>query len=125
MVTHADASPGLHPERSTVYQPHIDIHDTGADVVLVADLPGATAGGIDVTFDDGVLTLKASVPSRALPGRTIRRDYGVGDYRRAFRLGEGFDAAAITADYRAGVLTVRVPRVAAAVPRRVPVVAAG
>ena len=124
MVTHADSSPGVRPARSTVYQPHVDIHDTGADVVVVADLPGASAEGIDVTFDDGVLSLKASVPPRAIPGRAIRREYGVGDYRRCFRLGEGFDATAITADYRAGVLTIRVPRVASAAPRRVPVVAA-
>lgn len=125
MVTQSDAAAPVRPERPLTYQPHVDIRDAGPEVVLVADIPGAAADGIDVTFDDGVLTLRADVAARELPGRTVRREYGVGAYRRAFRLGDGFDAAAISADYRRGVLTIRVPRVAAALPRRVPVTAAG
>ena len=34
----------------------------------------------------------ATVAARRLPGRTVQQEYGVGDYRRTFRLGEGFDA---------------------------------
>jgi HSP20 family protein len=51
----------------------------------------------------------------------LRQEYGVGDYRRSFRLGDGFDASQITAELARGVLTVRVPRVAAVRPRRVEV----
>ena len=45
----------------------------------------------------------------------------MGDYRRAFRLGEGFDASQISAACRAGVLTIRVPRLAAVRPRKIEV----
>ena len=55
------------------------------------------------------------------PGRPVRQEYGIGNYRRSFRLGEGFDTAQITADYARGVLTVRVPRLAAVRPRKVEV----
>jgi len=55
------------------------------------------------------------------PGRPIRQEYGIGNYRRSFRRGEGFDASGITADYARGVLTVRVPRLAAVRPRKVEV----
>lgn len=109
------AEPGL------TFQPTVDICDLGAEVLLVCDVPGAQPDGIDVTFEDGVLAVQAAVPPRELPGAMLRREYGVGDYRRSFRLGEGFDASLITADYRRGVLTIRVPRLAAVRPRKVAV----
>jgi HSP20 family molecular chaperone IbpA len=86
------------PEPSLTYQPNVDICDRGGEVLFVADVPGASPAGIDVTFDDGVLSIAASVPARDLPGRVVRREYGIGCYRRSFRIGEGFDAAAISAD---------------------------
>jgi HSP20 family protein len=109
------------PEPPLTYQPNVDICDRGGEVLFVADVPGASPAGIDVTFDDGVLSIAASVPARDLPGRVVRREYGIGGYRRSFRIGEGFDAAAISAEYRRGVLTVRVPRLAAVRPRKVEV----
>jgi HSP20 family protein len=108
-------------ETTLTYQPNVDIRDTGSEVVFEADIPGARADGIDVSFEDGVLSVQATVPAREVPGRSVVQEYGIGNYRRSFRLGEGFDASQITADYRRGVLTVRVPRVAAVRPRKVEV----
>jgi HSP20 family molecular chaperone IbpA len=113
--------PGSENETTLTYQPNVDIRDTGTDVVFDADIPGAKADGIDVSFEDGVLSVQATVQARELPGRSVVQEYGIGNYRRSFRLGEGFDASQITADYRLGVLTVRVPRVAAVRPRKVEV----
>jgi HSP20 family protein len=103
------------------YQPHVDVQDLGTEILLVADVPGARADGLDVSFEDGVLAVHAAVPARELPGRCVRQEYGVGDYRRSFRLGDGFDASLITAEYRYGVLTIRVPRLAAVRPRKISV----
>lgn len=113
--------PTIPAREAPTYQPVVDVCDRGAEVTIVADVPGARADGIDVSFDDGVLTVHATVPPRSLPGRAVAREYGIGDFRRAFRLGEGFDAAQITAECRAGVLTVRVPRLAAVRPRKIEV----
>ena len=112
--------PGERPAALT-FQPNVDIHDMGGDVIFTADIPGARADGIDVTFEDGVLTMHAAVPTREQPGRAIRQEYGIGNYRRSFRLGDGFDATLITADYRQGVLRIRIPRLAAVRPRKVEV----
>jgi HSP20 family protein len=103
------------------FQPSVDVYDSGTDVMIVADIPGARPDGIDVTFEDGVLSLQAAVPARDLPGRGVSAEYGIGDYRRSFRLGDGFDASLITADYRRGVLSIRVPRLAAVRPHKVEV----
>jgi HSP20 family protein len=115
------AAPAAEPSAPLTYQPNVDIRDTGAAVIFDADIPGASPEGVDVTFEDGVLSVRASVPSRELPGRPVRQEYGIGAYRRSFRLGEGFDASQITADYARGVLTVSVPRLAAVRPRKVEV----
>ena len=108
-------------EPTLTYQPNVDVCDLGAEVLFIADIPGARADGIDVTFEDGVLAVQAAVPARDLPGRAVRQEYGIGNYRRSFRLGDGFDASQISADYRRGVLTIHVPRLAAVRPRKVEV----
>ena len=89
--------------------------------MLVTDMPGASAESMNVSFEDGVLSVHAKVPQRSLPGRQLMQEYGIGDYRRSFRLGEGFDASQISAEYRKGVLTIHVPRLAAVRPRKIEV----
>lgn len=128
MVTTTTAAPERAAQQTAAdgregqtFQPAVDVCDRGTEVTIVADVPGARADGIDVAFDEGVLTVHASVPPRSLPGNPIAREYGIGDYRRSFRLGEGFDASQITAECRAGVLTIRVPRLAAVRPRKIEV----
>jgi len=113
------AAPAAEP--SLIYQPNVDICDLGTEVLLVLDMPGAAATSCDVSFEEGVLTVQAQVPPRQLPGRQLVQEYGIGDYRRAFRLGDGFDASLITAEYRRGVLTIHVPRLAAVQPRKIEV----
>ena len=118
----APAPPATGP--ALTYQPHVDVCDTGAGVTIKADIPGAKADTIDVSFEDGVLAVQAVAPPRDLPGRVLRQEYGIGDYRRSFRLGDGFDGSQITAEYRRGVLSIDVPRLAAVRPRKVEVRAA-
>lgn len=103
------------------YSPNVDICDAGSKVMLIADLPGAVPEDIDISYEDGVLTLHAPVALRDLPGKPLAQEYGIGDYRRSFRLGEGFDPSGITAEAKHGVLTIHVPRLAAVRPRKIAV----
>ncbi len=121
----APEQPTATPEadRGLTYRPNVDVADCGNELVLVADIPGSAADQIDVSFDDGVLAIAATVPSRPQAGNPVRQEYGVGDYRRSFQIGEGFDGSQIAAAYRNGVLTVKVPRLAAVQPRTIPVTA--
>jgi len=120
-TANGQAATGREGDAPLTYQPHVDVRTEQGDVIVVADMPGARSESIDVAFADGVLTLHAKVPGREAAGRPLSQEYGIGDYRRSFRLGDGFDAAGITAVYRLGVLTVRVPKLAAVRPRKVTV----
>jgi HSP20 family protein len=51
----------------------------------------------------------------------LLREYGVGDFRRTFQIGEGIDAAKIAAELREGVLTVHLPKAPELMPRKIAV----
>ena len=98
------------------YLPRVDVLETPDAFRLVADVPGATEDGLDLTVEKDVLTLWAKVPEMAVAGRD--RDslapraagYPEGDWHRTFRLGEQVDRDAVEAELARGVLTVTLPK---------------
>ncbi|HMN42534.1 MAG TPA: Hsp20/alpha crystallin family protein [Phycisphaerales bacterium] len=110
-------------DRSTAtFRPNVDIHETGEEYVIQADVPGATPESIDLNVQSGVLTLRAGVAGRT-PGdsRAILNEYRVGAYERSFRIGEGIDTQRIGAELGRGVLTLRLPKADAAKARKIEV----
>ncbi len=98
------------------WMPRIDVKTTGDDMVIYAELPGLDRDDITVEVTDGVLTIKGerkSETERSDEGWLIReRSYGT--FERSLALPEGVDPERIVADYRDGILEVRVPKAAAA-----------
>lgn len=95
------------------YRPVIDVVETGDAHIIHADVPGATPESIDLSFEKGVLTVTASVPPRERDGASVlRREYGVGSYRRSFQLGDAIDSNGIGAELHNGVLTITLPKAA-------------
>jgi HSP20 family protein len=104
------------------YRPYVNIGERADELVISAEMPGATAENIDVHFEDGQLNIHARVAPRAAEGqRFLLQEYGVGDFYRTFRVGEQVDPTRIAAEYRNGVLTLRLPKVEAAKPRKITV----
>jgi HSP20 family protein len=90
--------------------------------VLTADLPGVDPGSIDVTADNGTLTLTAHRSARSEDSvQWLTNERFFGTYRRQLSLGEGVDSSRISATYENGVLTVSIPVAEAAKPRRIDV----
>jgi HSP20 family protein len=94
--------------------------------VLTADLPGVDPGSVDVTTDNGTLTVTArrSAPSDD-SAQWLTNERFFGTYRRQISLGDGVDVARIAATYDNGVLTVSIPVAEAVKPRRVEVTHGG
>ena len=90
------------------------------DVLLRFDLPGIDAGSIDVTVDRGVLTVSAHRSEERAEGENpFIRERVTGSFARRVRLSDQVDADNIDAEYADGVLSVRLPLLAQAQPRKV------
>ncbi len=108
------------------FRPPVDIIEKKDELLLVADLPGATSESIDIDFEDGLLTVEGTVPARYDEKMNfLLAEYGVGNFHRSFRVSEQIDGSRINAEYTNGVLTVHLPKAEAAKPRKIQVQAAG
>jgi HSP20 family protein len=102
--------------------PLVDVANRAEELVLRADMPGAVAGGIDVRFEAGILTISGKVMEEPeVPTGELFREFVPADYYREFTVGEAIDPERITAEYEAGVLTLRLPKAASTRTRRIEV----
>jgi HSP20 family protein len=109
---------------SGTWAPPVDIYQNGDhEVVLKAELPDMTREDIDITVDNGTLTIrgekKLSNEVKEEQFHRIERRYG--SFSRSFSLPQTVDTAKVGADYRNGVLTVRLPLREEARPRQIKV----
>ena len=90
------------------------------EVLLRFDLPGVDAESIDITVDHGVLTVSAKRTEVAGEDeKLITRERVTGSFSRRLSLGDKVDFDKIEADFADGVLTVRLPLLATAQPRKI------
>ena len=101
--------------------PVVDIYSNGHDLVLKAELPGMSREDIEVVVENSTLVLKGNkkfdpeVKEDAY--RRIERNYGT--FHRSFTLPNTVDASKVSADYKNGVLTVKLPFREEAKPRTI------
>lgn len=106
--------------QAPTFAPAVDLIEVEDGYRLHADVPGATRENLDITCEDGVLSIHACVPPRHDDEpRYVWREYGVGDFHREFRIGEDVDVERIEAEVQDGVLTLHLPKSAAARRRRI------
>jgi HSP20 family molecular chaperone IbpA len=104
------------------YRPNVDILESTEKLTVLVDVPGCSADDIDIQFENGELTIHGQVPPRHDEGATyLLQEYGVGDFHRTFQVSEVIDAERIGAECSKGVLTLHLPKVEAAKPRRIEV----
>jgi len=104
--------------------PAVDIYETEEhDVVIKAELPEMAREDIDVTVDHQTLTLKGTrkAPADVPEDRYRRVERRYGTFSRSFTLPSTVDSTKVSADYRNGVLTVKLPFKAEARPRTITV----
>jgi HSP20 family protein len=105
-----------------VYRPNVDILEAPNELTLVADMPGVDNESIDIDFEEGLLAIQGKVKERyEKETHFLLREYGIGDFYRTFRVSERIDVAGIHAECKDGVLTVHLPKVEAAKPRKIAV----
>ena len=106
------------------WMPAVDIYENDAhELVLKAELPDMKREDIQITFESGILTLKGERRFESDVKREnyqrLERHYGA--FSRSFTLPATVDAAHITAAYKDGVLTVKLPQREEAKPKQIAV----
>jgi HSP20 family protein len=102
------------------WKPPVDLHETAADYVITAELPGVSREAIDIQFHDGRLTLSGYREPRCSGYEQFHRvERGHGSFSRTFHLPVPIETDAIRADLRDGVLTVTCPKDQNAAARRI------
>jgi len=105
-----------------VYQPTVDIFESGGAITLLADLPGVKPDQLTIDLRDDVLTIRGEVTSPESENEAaVIREFGWGSYYRQFTLAETVDQSKIEAQLRDGVLRLELPKVEKAKPRTIAV----
>ena len=94
------------------FVPHADIYETPEQVVVLADMPGVAATGVEVSLEGNVLTIRGKVQATEPEGLSlVYREYPDGDFVRTFSLSNEVDSSRIEARMSHGVLTLTLPKI--------------
>jgi len=103
-----------------VYPP-VNVFDAGEEYVIKAELPGVDPGKIEVNVENETVSFRGErtfdEPSRDVAYH--RREREQGQFRRVVRIPGRLASETARAEYRDGVLTIRVPKAKETRPRRV------
>ncbi len=106
------------------WMPAVDIYENDEhEVVIKAELPEMKREDIGITFENNVLTLKGERKIENVSRRESfqRMERGYGSFTRSFTVPATVDADRISAAYKDGVLTVRLPQRDDAKPKQITV----
>lgn len=100
--------------------PRVDMFETDQALTIRFELAGFQADDLELTVEDGVLTLKGErsfeIPEDA---RLHRREIAGGAFARTIRITDAFDAEAVEASFSDGVLTVTLEKRPEVLPRTI------
>ncbi len=112
------------PEDETTacdWVPSVDVREEGDRFVLHADLPGVDPHDIEITMENGILTIRGQ---RTTEATTTKEGYrrverSAGQFYRRFTLPDTVDSEGVKASGNNGVLEITIPKQAKVQPRRI------
>lgn len=113
-------TPGL--RSAAAVSPAIDVHEDDDRYVVTAELAGVRKDDIHLEVEHNVLTIRGEKRVEEEVGRNRQRRWterAYGAFQRSFTLPTDADADRMEAEFREGVLTVRIPKSEAAKPRTI------
>ena len=115
------AATGNGSNRVSYLTPLANILETKDGYVLEAEMPGVNKDGLDITVENGELTIVGRRAAAEPRGREVYRESRTLDYRRTFELDPSIDTAKVTAHLDQGVLTLHLPMADSVKPRKIAV----
>jgi len=109
-------------EQQRAVLPAVDVFEDAGGITLLADMPGVKRDGLELKLEGDALLIEGDVqPSTPEGLEAVYAEVRVPRYRRSFTLSRELDTARIEANLKDGVLTLRIPKLAQAQPRRIAV----
>ena len=107
--------------QTDAWSPAMDIVESPDAYTLTADLPGLTKADVNLTVEEGVLTLTGERKSEQSGSNEFGHRYerAYGKFSRSFQLGSSVETGKIKAEFRNGMLKVELPKVEASKPYEV------
>lgn len=105
----------------SAWHPNVDVAQNENEFVLHAELPGMNREDIQVSLEDGVLTLagERKFETESNDKSYFHRERAYGQFKRSFQLGKDVQADKISATYKDGVLVVTLPKAEEVKPRQI------
>jgi HSP20 family protein len=124
-LLNSSLSGGREPDAITDWLPAVDIKEEADRFLVKADLPGVEPDKIEVTADDGVLTIQGSRDAETQDENADYKRYErvTGKFLRRFTLPDTANTEAIEARTQHGVLEISIPKQAKLAARRIDVAA--
>jgi HSP20 family protein len=112
-------SVGVRPYAGSAY-PKVNVYEYDDKVGIVAEIPGLDKKQLEVSVEDGVLTISGDKHSAFENdgAKVLRRELKQSSFKRQFELGELLDGENIKASFKDGILSVSVPKVEPEKPKR-------
>ena len=112
-------SVGVRPYAGSAY-PKVNVYEYDDKVGIIAEIPGLDKKQLEVSVEDGVLTIAGDKHSAfENDGATVlRRELKQSSFKRQFELGELLDGENIKASFKDGILSVSVPKVEPEKPKK-------
>ncbi|MEQ1861429.1 MAG: Hsp20/alpha crystallin family protein [Chthoniobacteraceae bacterium] len=107
------------PARENYVTPLANIIEDKDGFVLVAEMPGVSKDGVEITVENGALTIVGRRTPTESKTATLHRETLAGDFRRAFEIDPSIDATKISARIDNGILTLHLPKAEAVKPRKI------
>jgi HSP20 family protein len=107
LVRNGNSTPADH-----AWAPPVDVIETADEYLIRADLPGVEKRAVSVTFEGGELTIKGTRTAEALAegAQYTLSERPNGTFARTFILPDWADGSGIQAEFKHGVLTVKVQK---------------
>jgi len=107
------------------FEPTIDVRANENEILFVCDVPGVKKDDLDVSLENHVLRIKGARRFESRENEQVMLGRAYGTFERAFTLPDSVDDEHLAADLADGVLTVRIPKLAKAKPRKIQIGVSG
>ena len=110
---------GVNPMSNTAY-PKVNVYEYDDKVGVVAEIPGLDKADLQIDVEDGVLTIAGDKHGLFddQGAKVIRRELKHSSFKRQFELGELLDGGSIKASFKDGLLSIEIPKVEPAKPKK-------